>query len=322
MLQEDLARRPDNPLLLGRTVETCLDLYLLNRNSDPAQSQRWLENARQYMRPLRTMPVSAAGELGQRVDHPESLHWATSAVSAARFRTANEPRPPLTASGYPENPPLESIPGNGVFFAANGPRTAGGPGNPGNAPTPFSYPGGSPFGNPGLQYPGAPGYREAPMRGAIPPSASFNPTPPLGEKIAELRRRSREHPDQLDNLWELAEALETQAVGFGRTGSRAQEDPQWARTMAEAARLYLKAARMAPTRSQRATFFSAAARIKELSDDEPGNYAYLKLAVEEVPYSPQLWQRLRNAALRMGKIEESERATSMLQQWTLPDAAL
>jgi hypothetical protein len=334
MLQEDLAHRPENPLLLGRTVETCLDLHLLNRPSNPAQSRRWLEQARLYMRPLRAIPVPAAPELAERVDHPEGLRWVSGTLSSTRFLPGNRfnvpPPRDQGRSSLQQAPSLERPPT--VPFATGRPQPVAGSDFAGNAPIPLPYPGGSSLGGEGLRYPGSPGYSEPPSPSRSPVGASpfpdssgggsVGPRPPIGEQIASLRRRIEEHPEAVDNVWQLAEALETEAMGFGRRGIQAQDDPRWSPTVTEAGELYLKAARLAPTRSQRATFLSSAARVRELEQDDSGNYALLKRAVEETPYSAQLWQRLRDVSLRLGKIAESQRATAKVQQWTLPEAAL
>jgi len=138
----------------------------------------------------------------------------------------------------------------------------------------------------------------------------------LEVRTKSLRKALELRPGDLDLTWQLAEALEEQ----GRDEALSESVGHSRRE--EAVELYLQASRLARTHVQRGTFLSAAARVRETAHDDQRGYDLLKQALQEIPYSSVLWQRMRDVSLRLGKLDESERATGMAQRWNLPEAAL
>lgn len=243
------------------------------------------------------------------------------------------PPVPSFNTGLREGPAQPASPGRPAYPGAGSmgayPSTGGYPGKglpggayPGGADPRGGYPGGTPTRGPG--YPGTGGF---PGGASVPPRSpsarsgvnqAFRRPPPVSPAVrtASLRKALRGRPGDLDLTWQLAEALEEQ----GRDEALSEEARQ--PYCEEAVALYLQASRTARTRVQRGTFLSAAARVCEDAHQDQRGYDLLKQALREIPYSSLLWQRMRDVSLRLGKLEESERATANAQRWSLPEASL
>lgn len=348
--ETDLRAQPDQSYLLIRAGETALSLALLHRSTHPAEASRWRRRAEDYLRRAKEVQYERPErDLERRIRGFAQLQWGSELTSrpaeqwSGRRVTSSVRVPDSMTPGAPRNSPGGYPPGSYPGFSAP-PGNYSGPRYPGP-----SYP-------PGSSIPGtfrATGYlgavnAEDPPRPVPPPTQSSaaaypggatswsgSPTAarpgrrsPAGDTAGEgplglARKELKAAPDDPVAVWRLANLIETGARLPPRRRSVHLPPTERQRAQsAEAIRLYLRAAELTRLRSERATCYHDVARIYGQLNQEQREYEYLRKAIGEAPSTPAFWESLRDVCIRLGRMQESQRAASEARRWSLPTAVL
>lgn len=336
LIQADLQVDPKYPLLLGRATECCLALALLERERDPDQARRWIDQAALYLRPLKAQGIRAASELDLRARNLQSLRWSYGPIDSARFSPANAAPESLTAFPFRLRRRAVGPPPGGLGPEHSSPGPTYLPARP-EMVMPPDRPRLGPPTSTAVMEQGAPrpaGYPSVSSNGpAGYPTGAGSPTPPRfsiesrpgapappPDRVSMYRAALAKNPRDLDATWRLAEALDLSIVPHVVRGDMPESSNH--ELAAQAVRLYLRAAELSRTHVQRGTFYYSAARVWERLGEDEKSYALVKKALEEAPYSVTAWQGLRDVCVRLGRFEEGERATAEVRRWSTPDAVL
>lgn len=340
LLEQDLARAPDDPFLLATTGETYLYRALadLQVSKDGAAARKSLRHASHYVDQLQKYVPFASFRLRDTIRRFPNLRFSTMGAPSITMslwrlqagRTTLFSVPPTGGIPFirrrrdvtglpPADPALQGS-------AASGPGPF--PGPPGNGPSGMPhFPGAAPGAAPAPVFPAYPG-GNAPMLNL--PEASSRPFP-LGstgspeaavpdeaERLTQLRQQLTRQPDDPYVIDRLASELLRQSAVYQPAAASSEIQRQARARIDEAARIYTRAGGTARLRLHRAAFYSAAADCRRRLEQWEDQDALLKQAAKEAPYAVGVWHDLKTSALRLGKLDESLAAGKNEARWRFP----
>lgn len=305
-MESDLRLEPKNEALLSRLAGAYAALALTLREERRAEAGKALNLARVMARRRKQAYRIAPDDFQWLHDDLDSLEWAPAGSGMML------PQMMGASGGALLSPtPVMGLSGNGPVMRpmATGVPPLGGVGHPGMAPPSAGSPG-SALGN----GPGQVGMAPGPMfpYGSFPP-VSADQESSLRAAIAACLDIRRQKPNDLNNLDALGEAYQRLA--------EVEQDPQKRKSKENlklALEVFRDAARRSRLRIHKASFLRAAGNMYSDLGDYPNQYRMAKLAAEQTPFSPAVWDELQDAALRVGRFRDSRDAARKAKAWTLP----
>jgi hypothetical protein len=357
LLDAELRREPKNPLLLTRAAELCLTMALYHQE-DQGAHRRWLDRASARVRALMAESPELGAELDLGVREPQRLVWSQGSSYVTRFPAFRQDRAvriigdgepastigssatmrvmrfgpseagAMAVGAMPARADTEPGAGTNVPGPANGPVPAiNGPGGGMNGP-PVGI-NGPPFSSRAMPFPGALSGIPGAMGSGLPPPPAEPPDAIRGlslhpreieRTIATLAKALQSDPDNLLLYDQLARTLEVRGEQVRQQPSREplQERKGGWPYLRRAAQCYSDAGDRAPLVSYRAAYYCEAADIYFRTRDWDRQYRMLQKAAEAVPTCPVVWRELQGAALRSGRLRETESAARSFRDWSLP----
>jgi hypothetical protein len=298
-LRADLPLAPRSPLLLRSLAVAHTQRYVLLRDTDPRESLTDLRDARSLAAELRLVDMEFGSQLLTAFARPETFRWLVSRDEAPDPQRAR--RLVLGGEGGPR------------------PRLAG----------PTAAVTGRPL-TAMDDSPGQPAVTSAAPAGAMGGRLTTERDSWRPRDLEEFDRKAAEQlskrPIDLQVLLLLAGWIqeEAQLQGVLQVQPTSQADAMEAaraarqRCIDRGVRMLEGAAAATQVHAFRAVLYGRAAAFHELQSDYEREYATLKRALTEAPYSAVLWRRLLQCCRRTNRDTEAREAKKNAEDWLFP----
>jgi hypothetical protein len=298
--EADLQLEPKNEALLMRLVYAYAALALTLRDKNRAEADVAMNRARQAER----RRIQAYPQALPRVDWiNEDLERLTWAAEGSGMMLPQMMTGPSTGPGFAPTP-MMNAPGAGTAPGSSGGTPFAMQPKPSNAPSSSSRsnsPGS--IGTPPIAF----------AQGPPPPQTSRDQERFLRDTLTACLAKRRQDPNDLINLDTLGTAYQRLA-DLEQDSRKRRLDTN----LKLALEVFRDAARRSRLRIHKASFLRAAGDVYGELGDTVNEYRMAKLASEQTPFSPAVWDELQDAALRVGRFADSRTAARKAREWTLP----
>lgn len=289
----DLKLDPNNAILITRLVHAHAALALTLRDSNRAAAEQALIEARRLADRRRTAAPQAPDDLNWVRGKLDELAWSAGdgGMMLTQMMTPQMGTPSVGTIGQGAPPPSSPPPG-----------LTGAPPLGMSGPTPMP-PMGTVSPPPGVMAP-------SPLTASK--EVLDNQKQVLSKQLAGALAKSRQNPNDVIALESLGKTYE-ELANLNRDPRR--RDMHY---LKQALLVYQDGVRRARLRMHKAAFLRASGDVYELLHDYDNQFRVAKLASEQAPFSPSVWDELQDAALRVGRYADSRNAARKAREWTLP----